>query len=120
MLNYMLFLVLWRIRGKTRLNGEVFLVYIMAFAFNRFTVEFFRSNPQAFGPFTVAHAGSIVMLAAAASIFFLRRKHAGTAAVSAQQISAPVGSFAGAAAAIGALATVSVGMYYLIHLVLLR
>lgn len=80
MLNYVLFLVLWYLRGRTRREGELFLVYIIAFAFNRFVVEFFRVNPTAFGAMSVAHVTAIGMAAAAMIVLVIRRRRLPTKA----------------------------------------
>ena len=74
MLNYLLFLLLWYLRGRTRREGELFLVYIIAFGFNRFVVEFFRVNPTALGSLSVAHVTAIGMTAAAFTGLVIRRR----------------------------------------------
>lgn len=73
MLNYMLFLVLWYLRGRTRREGALFLVYAIGFAFNRFVVEFFRTNPPAIGPLSVAHVTAIGMAVVALTALVIRR-----------------------------------------------
>ncbi len=74
MLNYLLFLLVWYLRGRTVRKGELFLVYITGFAFNRFVVEFFRTNPTAIGSLTVAHVTAVVMAATALAVLMVRRR----------------------------------------------
>ena len=64
MLNYGLFLLLWNVRKRMRYNGQLFMLYVMGFSFNRFIVEFFRTNPMVAGPFSIAHVFSLVMIGA--------------------------------------------------------
>lgn len=61
-LNFLLFLFIWRRRQTATFDGELFFVYIIGFAFNRFIVEFFRTNPQAIGPLSIAHLLSLVII----------------------------------------------------------
>ncbi len=65
LLDLVLFTYLWRYRGKTKYDGEIFIKYIIGFSIIRAIVEFFRSNPIVFGPFTVAHVTSFVIIVAA-------------------------------------------------------
>ncbi|MBS4537756.1 prolipoprotein diacylglyceryl transferase [Clostridium sp. D2Q-11] len=61
-LDLLLFMYLWRIRNKIKYNGEIFIKYIIGFSIIRGIVEFFRFNPIVFGPFTVAHVTSLVII----------------------------------------------------------
>ncbi|WP_432402505.1 prolipoprotein diacylglyceryl transferase [Wukongibacter sp. M2B1] len=63
LLDLLLFVYLWRSRGKVRYNGELFIKYIIGFSIIRGIVEFFRTNPIVFGPFTIAHITSLVIIA---------------------------------------------------------
>lgn len=65
LLDYLLFYFLWRWRTRVRFPGQLFLMYVIGFATIRGVVEFFRSNPVLFGPFTVAHAASLAFILAA-------------------------------------------------------
>ncbi|PRX19234.1 phosphatidylglycerol:prolipoprotein diacylglycerol transferase [Orenia metallireducens] len=67
-LNYILFAILWNRRDKVKYNGELFLLYIIGFSINRGIVEFFRSNPIVFKPFTVAHLTSLIIIVIAGVI----------------------------------------------------
>lgn len=61
-LNLLLFAYLWRKRGNLKYKGALFIHYIIGFSVVRALVEFFRSNPMVYGPFTVAHATSLVII----------------------------------------------------------
>ncbi|GAB6088469.1 prolipoprotein diacylglyceryl transferase [Spirochaeta dissipatitropha] len=119
LLNYALFLLIWRLRDRTHRHGELFLIYAIGFAFNRFVVEFFRSNPQAYGQLTVAHAGSLVMAATALFIFLYRRKTTAAFSIVANKHTTRATSYGRDSILIALLASASVILYYLIHLVLL-
>jgi len=67
-LNYLLFAILWNRRDKVKYNGQLFLWYIIGFSINRGIVEFFRSNPVVFKPFTVVHLTSFVIILIAIAI----------------------------------------------------
>lgn len=73
-LDLILFAYLWRSRGKVKYDGQLFIKYIVGFSINRAAVEFFRLNPIAFGPFTVAHVTSFVIIAAAVGISIVIKK----------------------------------------------
>jgi len=62
-LNFILFLFIWRKRKTAKFDGELFFIYIIGFAINRFIVEFFRTNPQGLGPLSIAHVLSLVIVA---------------------------------------------------------
>ncbi|OCL26340.1 prolipoprotein diacylglyceryl transferase [Orenia metallireducens] len=70
-LNYILFAILWNLRDKVKYHGQLFLWYIIGFSINRGIVEFFRSNPLVFKPFTVAHLTSLVIVLVAGIIMSL-------------------------------------------------
>lgn len=62
LLDLFLFTYLWRGRNKVKYNGELFIKYVIGFSIIRAIVEIFRSNPIAFGPFTIAHVTSFVII----------------------------------------------------------
>lgn len=119
LLNYALFLLIWRLRGRTQRSGDIFLIYATGFAFNRFMVEFFRSNPQAFGPLTVAHAGSLFMAATALVILLYRRKTSPALSTAENAHTTGTTHYKRDSILIAFLASASLILYYLIHLVLL-
>lgn len=61
-LDYILFIILWRRSYKKKFEGELFVIYIIAFAVIRGTVEFFRINPVIYGPFSVSHLLSLGLI----------------------------------------------------------
>jgi len=61
-LNLILFTYLWTGRGKSKYNGETFIKYIIGFSIIRAIVEFFRTNPIVYKPFTIAHVTSLVII----------------------------------------------------------
>lgn len=61
-LDLILFTYLWRSRGKSKYNGELFIKYVVGFSMIRGIVEFFRSNPIVFKPFTIAHVTSLIII----------------------------------------------------------
>ncbi len=62
LLNLIFFAYLWRKRGKTKYEGEIFINYVIGFSIIRGTVEFFRTNPIVIGPFTIAHVTSLILI----------------------------------------------------------
>ena len=62
LLNLILFAYLWTMRGKSKYNGEIFIKYIIGFSINRAIVEFFRTNPIVYKPFTIAHVTSLIVI----------------------------------------------------------
>ncbi|WP_368645641.1 prolipoprotein diacylglyceryl transferase [Alkalibacterium putridalgicola] len=75
-LNFILFLIIWRRRQTAKFDGELFFIYVIGFAFNRFIVEFFRSNPLVIGSLSIAHVLSILIIVLGLlSLMFMRNKH---------------------------------------------
>lgn len=64
LLNFALFLYLWKKRGSIKYNGEIFVHYIIGFSIIRAIVEFFRVNPLVFANITVAHVTSLIIIVA--------------------------------------------------------
>lgn len=58
-LDYILFIVLWRRNLKKKFEGELFVIYIIAFSIIRGIIEFFRINPIVWGPFSISHLLSL-------------------------------------------------------------
>lgn len=78
-LNYILFLFIWRKRKTAKFDGELFFIYIIGFAINRFIVEFFRTNPQGLGPLSIAHVLSLVIIALGIMVLiFMKNRSYGT------------------------------------------
>lgn len=74
LLDYIMFLVLWRKRDKIKYNGQLFIIYIIFFNLNRAIVEFFRINPMILPPFSIAHlASAIFIIAAVIAAHYIKR-----------------------------------------------
>lgn len=61
-LDYILFIILWRKSEKQKYEGELFVTYIIGFPIIRGIVEFFRINPVIWGPFSISHFLSILFI----------------------------------------------------------
>ncbi|GEQ22556.1 hypothetical protein CBU02nite_30620 [Clostridium butyricum] len=61
-LDYILFIILWRRSYKKKFEGELFVIYLIAFPIIRGIVEFFRINPVVWGPFSISHLLSLVLV----------------------------------------------------------
>ncbi|WP_096636366.1 prolipoprotein diacylglyceryl transferase [Clostridium cochlearium] len=61
-LDYVLFIILWRRSYKKKFEGELFVIYLIAFPIIRGIVEFFRINPVVWGPFSVSHLLSLALV----------------------------------------------------------
>ena len=61
-LDYILFVILWRRSAKQKYEGELFGIYLIAFPIIRGIVEFFRINPTVWGPFSISHLLSVVLM----------------------------------------------------------
>lgn len=64
-LDYLIFAILRVRAARARYEGSVFVDYMFLYPLARGIVEFFRVNPVVYGPFTIAHAASATMMAAA-------------------------------------------------------
>lgn len=61
-LDYILFIFLWRRSYKKKFEGELFVIYLIAFSVIRGIVEFFRINPVIWGPFSISHLLSLGLI----------------------------------------------------------
>jgi len=75
LLDYIMFLVLWRYKDRIKYNGQLFIIYLIFFNINRAIVEFFRENPMVFPPFSVAHLMSAFFIILALLLFKHIKKH---------------------------------------------
>lgn len=74
-LNYLVFFILWRLRKKTKYNGQLFFLYVILFALNRGIVEFFRINPLISGWFSISHLLSALFIVGTLIIkYFVKKK----------------------------------------------
>ncbi|MGE5579635.1 MAG: prolipoprotein diacylglyceryl transferase [Bacillota bacterium] len=112
LLDYGIFAFLWLRRARARYDGRLFVEYLFLFSMARGVVEFFRTNPVVWGPFSIAHVASLVLAVAAVAIHLGLRRSAATR-VSASISNTAVDSspwLAGLAVAVAA--TLSVIVYY--------
>jgi phosphatidylglycerol:prolipoprotein diacylglycerol transferase len=73
-LDYILFIILWRKSEKQKYEGELFVIYIIGFPIIRGVVEFFRTNPVIGGPFSISHLLSLVFIIGGLIIYsYLKR-----------------------------------------------
>lgn len=68
-LDYILFVILWKRSYKKRFEGELFIIYLIAFPIIRGIVEFFRINPVVWGPFSISHILSLVLIVIALIVY---------------------------------------------------
>ncbi|MBU3160831.1 prolipoprotein diacylglyceryl transferase [Clostridium frigoris] len=68
-LDYILFIILWRKSEKQKYDGQLFVTYIIGFSLIRGIVEFFRINPVIWGPFSISHLLSLVFIVAGLVIY---------------------------------------------------
>lgn len=74
LLNYLVFFILWRKRQNTQYDGQIFVWYLLMFAFNRSVVELFRINPVIIGWFSISHLLSIIFVLAALILMIYAKK----------------------------------------------
>lgn len=75
-LDYILFIILWRRSYKKKFEGELFIIYLIAFAIIRGIVEFFRINPVIWGPFSISHLLSLVLVIIGLVVYKILSKRA--------------------------------------------
>ncbi|HEY8804969.1 MAG TPA: prolipoprotein diacylglyceryl transferase [Clostridium sp.] len=63
-LDYILFIILWKKSENQKYDGQLFITYIIGFSIIRGVVEFFRINPVIWGPFSISHLLSLVFIVA--------------------------------------------------------
>ncbi|MCB2294721.1 prolipoprotein diacylglyceryl transferase [Clostridium algoriphilum] len=73
-LDYILFIILWRKSEKQKYEGELFVTYIIGFPIIRGIVEFFRINPVIWGPFSISYVLSLLFIIVGLMIYtYLKR-----------------------------------------------
>ncbi len=72
-LNFCIFLLLWKIRTRPWKDGFVFCLYLILYSAGRFIVSFFRADSLMLGPFRMAHIMSLLLIAVAGFFVFSRR-----------------------------------------------
>lgn len=78
LLDYGIFAFLWLRRTRVRYDGRLFVEYLFLFSLARGIVEFFRTNPMVWGPFSIAHVASLALAVAAVAIHLRLRQNATT------------------------------------------
>ena len=73
-LDYILFVILWRRSYKKKFEGELFIIYLISFAVIRGIVEFFRINPVIWGPFSISHLLSLALVIIGVVIYMFMSK----------------------------------------------
>jgi phosphatidylglycerol:prolipoprotein diacylglycerol transferase len=74
-LGFLMFAVLWRLRGHKHAEGWLFGLYCVLAGAERFLIEFFRAKDDRFyGPFTAAQVIAIAIGLAGAVWMYLRRR----------------------------------------------
>jgi phosphatidylglycerol:prolipoprotein diacylglycerol transferase len=72
-LNFIAFIILYRLREKNYKEGALFAIYIICYAVNRTIVSFFRADDLLlFGVYNMPHIISVLMIMG--SIYFLMRR----------------------------------------------
>lgn len=73
--NFLTFIfLLWYSRKKSKVDGEVFLLYIALYSLARYFIEGLRTDSLMWGQYRVAQLISILSIVVAAIIFYRRRK----------------------------------------------
>ncbi|GAW92643.1 prolipoprotein diacylglyceryl transferase [Calderihabitans maritimus] len=76
LLDYLLFAYLWLKRTRASYSGQVFLHYLIGYSLIRGIVEFTRTNPVVYGPFTVAHLMSAIGIVIGLILIWRRKQEA--------------------------------------------
>lgn len=73
-----LFVILWRLRNRSYLEGKLLIIYLIGYASFRFVLEFFRQPDEQlgfiFGSLTMGQLLSILMLLIAWGIYWRKRR----------------------------------------------
>ena len=87
-LDYILFIFLWRRSYKQKFEGELFVIYLISFSIIRGIVEFFRINPVIWGPFSISHLLSLGLIVIGLILynFLLKRNTKKLDGISGEQI----------------------------------
>lgn len=116
LLNYLLFLILWKKRKSVDYDGQLFIWYLIGFSVNRFIVEFFRVNPLIIGSLSVAHMISLMIIVLTVFVMIrLKNKQINTVSYSQNGLSRIKEAHSVADYFIVVSAIVSIVFYYWIH-----
>lgn len=73
--NFLTFIfLLWYTRKKSKVDGEVFLLYVILYSLARYFIEGLRTDSLMWGQFRVAQLISLLSILVAALVFYRRRK----------------------------------------------
>lgn len=70
--NMLVLAVLWRLRGRLRPDGAIWMIYLSLYAVGRFTIQFLRLDAVKFWGLQEAHLIAILVLAAAVPYIAIR------------------------------------------------
>ncbi len=68
------FFLLWFSRKKAKVDGEVFILYLVLYSVARFFIEGLRTDSLMWGPFRVAQLISLAIIIIGSYVFYKRRK----------------------------------------------
>jgi phosphatidylglycerol:prolipoprotein diacylglycerol transferase len=71
--NMVIFTTLWRLKGRIRPEGSMFLSLIAMYSFGRFFISWVRAEPEVLGPLHQAHIISLVLFVVAAALLAYRK-----------------------------------------------
>lgn len=71
--NLLALIILWWLRARAVLPGQLFHLYLMAYGLFRFTHEFARATPQIIGPFSGYQIAGLIVFALGALAFLWRQ-----------------------------------------------
>jgi len=66
--NLMVFGILWRLKGRIRPDGSLFLAMVAMYSFGRFFISWVREEPAVLGPLHQAHIISLVLFVGAVAL----------------------------------------------------
>lgn len=69
------FFLLWFNRNKAKVDGEVFILYLVLYSVARFFIEGLRTDSLMWGPIRVAQLISLAIIIIGSIIFYKRRKN---------------------------------------------
>lgn len=116
LLNYLLFLILWKKRKSIDYDGQLFIWYLIGFSINRFIVEFFRVNPLIIGSLSVAHMISLMIIVLTILVMiWLKNKQDSAISYSQNELNHIKETQSGIYYLIGVSAIISIVFYYWIH-----
>ena len=64
----MVFTALWRLQGRLKPDGSLFLIFLALYSFGRFLISWVRLEPEVLGPLHQAHIISLVLFVVAIAL----------------------------------------------------